>query len=159
VSFGVNLQEGRPQIEPTTKQDLAVTLELKAQDKVVCAGGADNIHRCSVRGNSSGLTGGGYGLLLWVKPVRPPSDTPGWYLQRPPSNGIDSVAGDGSWNGVAQLGTPQWPPHDGDIFDVAVSIADNDTINRLMAESGVVIRNQPVGVKVEAAHGLVLTLR
>lgn len=163
VSFGVNMQERPTQIAPKTdleiapKTDLAVSLE--AQDKVMCSRGGDNIYRCSIRGTSSGLSVGGYGLLLWVKPVRPPSDTPGWYLQRPPTNGIDGVPSNGSWNGVAQLGNSQWPPHEGDLIDVAVSIADNDTINKLMAESGVVIRNQPVGVKVDAAQGLVVTLR
>lgn len=159
VRFGVSVRSEAPQVAPGPTSGVAVSLQLKGGEQVSCPRGGDNIHRCSIKGASSGLSAGGYGLLLWVRPVRPPSDTPGWYLQRLPANGISGVQRDGSWIGVVQLGSPSWPPNEGDIFDVAVSVADNDTINKLLAESGVVIRNQPVGVNVDMAQGLVVSLR
>lgn len=159
VRFGVSVRsEAHPApAEPT--RAVTVSLELKGSEQVSCPRGGDNIHRCSIKGTSSGLSAGGYGLLLWVRPVRPASDTPGWYLQRLPANGISGVQKDGSWTGVAQLGNPSWPPNEGDTFDVAVSVADMETAKRLMAESGVVIRNEPVGVTFDTALGLVTTLK
>lgn len=160
VSFAINVRDERPQVIVTPSVSLAVSLsQPKAGGKILCSRGGDSIYRLSVKGTSSGLSAGEYGLLLWLKPVRPPSDTSGWYLQRPPGNGVDRIEADGTWIGVAQLGSSQWPPHEGDVFDLAVSVADNDTINKLMAESGVVIRNQPVGVKSDTALGVVATLK
>jgi hypothetical protein len=158
VSFGVSMQSDDPQVTTPSKATVSVSLQQKAGDQISCSRDAVNIYRCSINGTSSGLSTGGYGLLLWARPVRPPSDSPGWYLQRPPANGIDRVAADGSWIGVAQLGNAQWPPHEGDIVDLAVSIADADTMNKLMAEFGAVMRNQPVGVRTQTALGLVVTL-
>lgn len=101
---------------------------------------------------------GGFRLLLWIRPVKPPSDLPGWYLQRPPGNGI-SKGPDGTWSGVAQIGSAQYPPHDGDLVDVAVSVADSATVARLMAEGGVVVRPEPVGVASARATGVRLAFR
>jgi len=91
--------------------------------------------------------------------VNPPADRVGWYLQRPPVNGIPGVEADGSWSGVAQIGSAQYPPHEGNTVDLAVTIADNGEINKLMAEQGVVVRNQPAGVKSAMASGVILTLK
>lgn len=159
VRFGVSVRSETPPVVVAPTSAVAVSLQLKAGEQVSCPRGGDNIHRCSIKGTSSGMAAGGYGLLLWVRPVRPPSDTPGWYLQRLPANGVSTVQRDGSWTGVAQLGSPSWPPTEGDIFDLAVSVAEIETINILMAESGVVMRSQPVGVKSDTALGLVATLR
>ncbi|HEX6370814.1 MAG TPA: PASTA domain-containing protein [Longimicrobium sp.] len=97
-------------------------------------------------------------LLLWIRPVKPLSDLPGWYLQRPPGNGI-SEGPDGTWSGVAQIGSAQYPPHEGDVVDVAVSVADSATVARLMAEGGVVVRPEPVGVATARVTGVVLAFQ
>lgn len=97
-------------------------------------------------------------LLLWMRPVQPPSDLPGWYLQRPPGNGI-SAGPDGTWSGVAQIGSALYPPQEGYRVDVAVSVADSATVARLMAEAGVVVRPEPVGVASARATGVVLSFR
>lgn len=160
VSFAISVREDRSDGKTSPPSALAVTLfQPKGGEKVLCSRGGDNIYRLSVKGTSSGLSAGRYGLLLWLRPVKPPSDTPGWYLQRPPANGVNRIEGDGSWIGAAQVGNAQYPPREGDVFDLAVSLADNETINKLMAEPGVVLRNQPVGVKSDTALGVVATLR
>lgn len=144
-------------ITPTNSGAPSVSLfQPKAGEKVRCVRGDDGIYRFSVRGTSSGTNG--FRLLLWVRPVSPRSETPGWYLQRPPANGISSVEADGSWAGIAQIGNLQWPPHEGDILDLIVTIADSDSANQLMAEAGVVVRYQPVGVVSDTASNVVVTL-
>ena len=52
-----------------------------------------------------------------------------------------------------------WPPHEGDILDIAVSIADRGSIAGLMSEPGVVVRSQPVGIKFETVMGLAVTMK
>ena len=98
-------------------------------------------------------------MLLWVKPVNPPSEQPGWYLERPPGNGIVRVDSKGSWWGVAQLGNGLYSPHEGDSVGLAVSVADDTTVDKLMAEPGVVVRDYPVGVNTDIASGVVITLK
>ncbi|MEW6574278.1 MAG: hypothetical protein AB1374_11665 [Bacillota bacterium] len=36
--------------------------------------------------------------------------------------GIQAIEADGSWEGLAQIGNAQWPPHEGDLVDVAASL-------------------------------------
>lgn len=143
---------------PGAKKQVSLS-QPKAEEKVLCDRHADGVYRFSASGTSSGLSKQRHGLLLWVRPVRPPSETPGWYLQRPPVNGISEVGADGSWVGMAQIGNVQWPPHEGDLLDFAVTIADSDTINKLMTAPGVVVRSQPVGEKVSTALRVVVTLK
>jgi hypothetical protein len=161
VTFAISVREEAPQVNNTPPPSaLAVTIfQPKAGEQARCSRGADGVYKFSARGTSAGLSTGGYGLLLWVRPVNPPSDTPGWYLQRPPANGIAKVEMDGSWSGVAQLGNVQYPPHEGDVLDLAVTVADKDTVNKLLAEPGVVVRMEPVGIKSDTAPGVVATLK
>ena len=159
VVFAISERDETPKLSSNSSINLSVLLfQPKGGEKALCSRGGDNVYKFEVNGTSSGLSPNGYGLLLWMRPVRPPSETPGWYLQRPPANGIDRVEADGAWIGVAQIGNAQWPPHDGDILDIAVSIADKNTISNLMAEPGVLIRNQPVGMKIQTALGIVVTV-
>jgi hypothetical protein len=159
VSFAVGERGETPPITNPSPTTLSISLfQPKAGEKIPCSRGADGIYRLTVRGASSGLSDK-YGLLLWERPVNPPADRIGWYLQRPPVNGIAGVEADGSWSGVAQVGNAQYPPHEGNIVDLAVTIADNDEINKLMSEQGVVVRNQPVGVKSVTASGVIVILK
>jgi hypothetical protein len=159
VSFAVAERgETRPIIASSPVTISVSLFQPKAGEKITSSRGADGIYRLSVSGASSALSDK-YGLLLWVRPVNPPADRIGWYLQRPPVNGIAGVEADGSWTGVAQIGNAQYPPHEGNTVDLAVTIADNDEINKLMSEQGVVVRNQPVGVKSATASGVILILK
>ncbi len=90
--------------------------------------------------------------------MNPPADAPGWYLQRPPANGIHRIEPDGSWSGTAQVGNAQSPPHEGDKVDLTVSAADRETIEKLMSEQGVLTKDQPVGNKTDTAQGITVML-
>jgi hypothetical protein len=131
----------------------------RAGEKISCSIGADGICRITAEGTSSNVSSATHGLLLWVRPINPPSDRIGWYLQRPPSNGIPHILGDGSWSGIAQIGNAQYRPHEGDTIGLAVTIAEKYVIDRLSAELGVVVRNQPVGGKSDTVSPVTLTLR
>lgn len=60
---------------------------------------------------------------------------------------------------MAQIGNVQWPPHEGDVIDVAVSVADVDVAKELVAAPGIVFRSQPIGVAVDSAEGVIVTLQ
>ncbi len=119
----------------------------------------DGAGMVTARGTSKGMQGEAFQLLLWLRPVAPPSDVDGWYLQRPPSNGVAGVDPDGGWQGTAQIGNALWPPQEGAVIDLAVSVADRETASLLMAEAGVVVRPQPEGVATARATGVVLTFK
>jgi len=160
VSFAVSLRDDQRQGGGDPLSGLAVALfQPKSGENVRCSLGADNTYRFEVRGTSSGVSTDRLGLLLWLRPVNPSSDTPGWYLQRPPTNGVHKIESDGSWFGVSQLGNAQWPPHAGDTFDLAVTVTDNETISKLSAERGVVVRDQPIGSKSDVAQRVVVVLK
>ena len=97
--------------------------------------GADNIFRIDVEGTIDGTYNTEATLLLWIQPVNPPSDQPGWYLQRLPANGIKSVTGN-RWRGICQIGNQQWPPQNDDIIDVAATLVPTDEALRLQAKQG-----------------------
>jgi hypothetical protein len=160
VSFAISIHEEGPTTTDNPLGKLSVSLyQPKSGEKVRCFRGGDGVYRFSVSGTSSDVTAGGFELLLWLRPVNPPSDTPGWYLQRSPVNGVAGIGPDGSWTGTAQLGNSQYPPHEGDIVDLTVTIADKSTVNRLTAEPGVLVRNEPVGVKSDSATGVSVALK
>jgi hypothetical protein len=102
--------------------------------EVVVRRDADNVFRFDAEGTVEAFDPSVSLLLLWVQPVNPPSDQPGWYLQRVP-NGIRSVAAT-QWRGVGQIGNAQWPPDDGHTVDIAVSIVSNDEAERILARQG-----------------------
>jgi hypothetical protein len=160
VRFAVSIREEQLSVIGKSTDTLSLSLsEPRAGDKVRCSRGGDEVYRFSASGGSAGIAAGRYGLLLWLRPVNPPSDVPGWYLQRPPANGILKVEADGTWLGTAQVGNAQWPPQEGDIIDLAVTIADDDAIKNLMAEPGVIVKPQPVGVKTATAPSVSVTLK
>lgn len=97
--------------------------------------GADNIFRFEVEGTIQSIDLAKSALLLWVQPIQPPSDQPGWYLQRLPANGLQSISGN-TWRGVCQIGNQQYPPHDGDVVEVAASVVPTEEATRLEAKQG-----------------------
>lgn len=127
-----------------------------------CAGGgvqcirdAAGVYHFSVRGTSTSLSSAGNSqLLLWVRPVNPPAERAGWYLQQAP-DGLQVVHGDGSWEGRCQIGSAAWPPHQGDTIDLAVTVVDQQTANNLMAGSVAVVQTVlPQSIAVEEARGI-----
>ena len=102
------------------------------------------IYRCSVTGQVVALAGGEE-LLLWVRPIQPPSERAGWYLQRRPFNGVETIAPEGTWAGTIQIGNADFPPHDGDLLDVAVTVVSREAAEELRQRPEVVVELQPVG--------------
>lgn len=121
-----------------------------------CTVDAGSLYKCIVSGTVTNLTSG-QRLLLWVRPVQPPSESEGWYLQRRPNGLIEQSAG--SWRGQLQVGSRDFPPRDGDVIDVAVSLADGATADRLMQRSGVVIEREPVGGTIGRSDNVRLRIR
>jgi len=157
-AVAVSTPSSKPSIERTVMTKNSVSLfRPKSRERVHCIRYADGVYRFSVVGTASGLPDKAR-LLLWVRPVKPPSETPGWYLQRLPVNGIGEVKIDGSWQGIAQIGNVQWPPHEGDVVDVAVTIVDAETANGLLAEPGVVTRVNLPGIASDIASAVVVKL-
>lgn len=147
---GGQATDGRP-------GSIRLTLDApKAGAKVAAARGSDGLVRFTVRGSAQDVPRN-VRLLLWVRPVRPAGD--GWYLQRPPLNGIADVDPGSAWAGTAQIGSAQWPPRNGDEVDIAVTAVDRRDAARLFTEEGVVLRRQPIGTTAAAASGIVIAVR
>jgi hypothetical protein len=141
-----------------TRQGAGETASLSQPRKdgqLDCAPDAGTIYRCTVSGTATSIAAG-HELLLWVRPVQPPSESEGWYLQRRP-NGVLNRSGS-SWNGKVQIGSRDYPPHDGDIVDIAVSIADKAELDRLMREAGTVIKPDPSGAPVMKSENVRLRI-
>ena len=125
----------------------------KTAETVRCHLGADRIYRFSVTGVLSSVADGQV-PLLWVMPSSPKSETRGWYLQRGP-NGIkafDTVSG--KFDGIGQIGNPQWPAHDGDTLAIAVTAVDSALAEELLSEGGVVVRRNLPGSGFEIAQNV-----
>ncbi len=162
VTFGVGVsQQAAPATsgQGTSSPPASVAFFApRSGQRVTFTRGGDGLYRCSVKGSVSAM-GNGVRLLLWVKPVEPPSDRYGmWYLQRS-GNGVTSIPGDGTWEGVAQLGNSQYPPKQGYTFDLAVSIVDDATAGQLLADSSEETRDHPVGLQAVVASNLIVKLK
>jgi hypothetical protein len=163
VSFGVATSSGGvvggkpPAGGRTGTAPTASFFEPKEGSTVAFTRSGDGLYRCSASGISSGLNHD-FQLLLWLRPVNPPSDQFGvWYLQR--SGNGTSIEPDGTWHGVAQLGNAQYPPQNGYTFELAISVADAATATPLLNEPGVVTRNQPIGAQSMIVSNLTVRLR
>lgn len=143
---------------PSEQQQVKATISLSIPRKdgqLDCAPDAGAIFRCSVAGGVTGLSQS-QRLLLWMRPVQPPSESEGWYLQRRP-NGIASQSGS-SWDGKIQIGNRDFPPQNGDIVDVAASIAEAPVADKLMKAPGVAIEPEPVGVAIAKSDNVRLRI-
>ncbi|MBL7127995.1 MAG: hypothetical protein ISS16_03320 [Ignavibacteria bacterium] len=116
----------------------------------------NGIYTFECRGISTNLSNDNHKLLLWIKPVNPPSESSGWYLQRYP-NGIHNIYDDGSWEGKGQLGNIDWPPHEGDIFDCAVSVVHIETADELI-NSPQITWESPVGIRIDRSNNVIVML-
>jgi len=161
VRFGVAVS-GQPAVtlppEPAVGKASVSLFRPKGGESVKCTRFPDGTYHFSALGKVSVLLPN-MRLLLWIRPVKPPSETAGWYLQRPPINGIHQVNQDGSWEGTAQIGNAMWPPHTGDILDVAVTIAPENQVQQLLATPGVVTSVSLPGISSDIALGVRVEVR
>ena len=111
-------------------------LHPKNAETIRCQLHPDNTYRFSVSGISKGISKYET-VLLWVQPVNPQSETPGWYLQRG-FNGIRKFEPTGEFQGIGEIGNRQFPPRAGDTMNVAVMVLDIRVAERLLSERGVV---------------------
>jgi hypothetical protein len=126
------------QTDDTGGSTAAVALSIfspRAGGEIVPSRGADNVFRFDVEGTIEGVDLAKSSLLLWFQPIQPPSDQPGWYLQRLPANGIRSISGS-KWRGVCQIGNQQYPPHSGDLVEIAASVVPAEEAIRLESRQG-----------------------
>jgi hypothetical protein len=136
---------------------LTVTLSSpKSHNRINCGRTPEGIYKCPVKGTSKSLSRGNFQLLLWVRPVRPAGD--GWYLQKGVMNGIHSVGSDGNWEGIAQVGNLEYPPHEGDRIEIAVSVATSEEVRRLLGSEGVVVRGTVSGKATDTAKNVTMHL-
>ena len=105
----------------------------KSRKKVDCSRRPDGLYRCPISGKSQGVAPGVFQLLVWVNPVQPAGD--GWYLQRGPSNGIRGIEKDGEWAGLIQVGSIQYPPHENDVIEIAVTVVKTEEARQLASAS------------------------
>jgi hypothetical protein len=135
VSTSSAVDTGKQDSDVSTESAVVSIFSPKNGGDVVPTRGADNIFRFDVEGTIEHFDPTKSSLLLWVQPIMPPSDQPGWYLQRLPANGIVSVSGN-SWRGRCQIGNQQFPPHEGDVLEVTASVVQNQEAMRLQARQG-----------------------
>lgn len=153
-------QDGLPDFRESQSANPVAKVSLfkpKSHDRCVFTMGSDGMFRCAVEGTVKDFSDPGLRLLLWLRPVNPPAD--GWYLQRPPLNGVSTIEAGGRWHGVAQIGSVQWPPHERDVVDISVTIVDAKTAQNLLSQPGVVVRGQPVGIASDIASSVIVTLK
>ncbi len=74
-------------------------------------------------------------VLLWVEPVMPASETPGYYIQRgvagvtrQPHPGAASI-----WQGTIQIGNAQFPPCRGHTLNVIVTVDEASAARDLLS--------------------------
>lgn len=141
-----------------TSTELSVSLTSpRPNGTIECSRHSDGLYRCSVSGVARLGARDDVQLLLWMKPLRPAGD--GWYLQRGKVNGIQGVARGGTWNALAQLGNAEWPPAEGHVVAVAVTIAPRADAMKLLSAEGVVVRSAPAGDHTDEATNVTVHLR
>jgi hypothetical protein len=74
-------------------------------------------------------------------------------------NGVHTIENDGKWEGVIQIGNVEYPPHEGDIVEIAVSIVNSDEAHKLLSADGVVVRGGPAGKVYDKAIDATVHLR
>lgn len=148
-------------LQPITAQSLATArasiANAKSGASVPCAKSGAGLYKCEFRGTSQGVDPKKSRLLLWLKPTKPAGEG-GFYLQRNP-NGVSDTSPSGNWTGLAQLGNESYPPHNGDTFEIALSLVTADEAERLANQTGVVMKLQPDGQLMAIAQDLRVTLK
>jgi len=135
VSSPTSLPGDQTQSDGGPNSNLVTIFTPRDGSEVTPKRGADNIFRFEVQGTIEAVDLAKSQVLLWLQPIEPPSEQPGWYLQRLPDEGVRSVSGN-TWRGVCRIGSEQWPPHDGDVVDVVSTVVAGDEAQRLLARQG-----------------------
>ena len=142
---------------PDSNQNVSIFQPKSGENFYITKSGI-GLYTGEVRGTFAGLKKDRDFLLLWIRPIDPPSDKSGWYLQRHP-NGIRGLKEDGSWIGSVQVGNTSWPPKEGDIIDIAVSVVDKTAYQSFMAQGGEAISQEPAGSIVDKASEVVIKIK
>lgn len=99
-----------------------------SQIRTQFSGGAGTF---SIEGTASDIYGSEMKLMLFVSP-KTPTDL-GWYPQVSPL-GVADMRPDGRWTANAQLGSREYPPSDGDTFDLAVLALTSDEEREILEQ-------------------------
>lgn len=91
--------------------------------------------------------------LLWIRGVDPA--TPEWYIQKYPF-GLSKSPEKDFWFGHAQIGNPEYPPLDGNVFDFAITIIDKAESNKLMTDPGEFASPNPIGHSITIAKNVTM---
>jgi len=156
VEYAISVSHDVPQLPPPDSSKSVTIFKPKPNEQFSLSKSGNDIYTGEVSGISSGIKRNE--ILLWIKPVNPASDRSGWYLQRHP-HGISGFMKNGTWLGRAQIGNADWPPHNGDILDIAVSVVDQSTYADLMGRKGVVMSPEPVGNIVEKSTDVIVSIK
>ena len=154
----VNAATQQQNLASRTGMEPSVSLTRPRSNSTIdCSRHSDGLYRCSVSGTAQLGAHDDVQLLLWMKPLRPAGD--GWYLQRGKINGIQSIGRGGAWNALAQLGNAEWPPAEGHVVAVAVTIAPRADAVKLLSAEGVVVRSALTGMYTDEVTNVSVHLR
>jgi|WetSurMetagenome_2_1015567.scaffolds.fasta_scaffold68432_2 hypothetical protein len=141
---------------PSTTQSVSISSPKSNENVKLTSDSDGSVYKFPINGISSGVSNSNSELLLWIRSINPPVE--GWYLQQGSFYGVQTINENGAWTGIAQVGSPQYPPHTGDRFDLAVTIADSGTINRLKEQKGVVVEESLFRMPSDVATNLKVEL-
>ena len=111
----------------------AITLDLKSGDVIICSS-TGNGATCAINGTAQVPSGAQ--VLLWVKPVNPGSNIPGYYIQLSPLGVTQQPqAGASTWDGMIQIGDHDFPPCPGNTFNLIATLDDASTAATLIGQS------------------------
>jgi len=159
VSFSVSIKPSLPPPTPDSIPESFSFLKPIDNGKAFCRCSSDGICTISVSGISTILPKSKNGLLIWIKPIKPSSESNEWYLQRPPQSGKANMQSDGSWTGTGQIGNRQYPPKEGDIINIAITCANLKVIDSLMNARDVVVCAEPIGMGKIIHENVILTFK
>lgn len=135
-------------VPPTATPAPLSLLEPRAGQEIRCPQGAD----CAVivKGTLTSPPPPEAELVIWWRP-----STGGivWFPQL--LDGL-RVEEDGSWSASVRIGNDSYVPKDGDTVDLAATVADRDTIKRLLPRTKTVFRYHPEGDRGALVNGLVI---
>jgi len=147
-------------VRPRTKVTFRVKDEgVNSLDDPRTNGEADCIMRsegfCMITAEGRGsalVSSGKLVLLLWAK-----SRESGWYLQSPSSAQPELFRPDGTWTQQAQIGNSRYPPSEGELVDLTLTVISSAGAKRLDRRRGEAFQ-QPEGWPVTAAERVSIRL-
>lgn len=125
-------QQDGPEEESQTPAPIQLNISSPQGGASVASASSEGAGIFSVKGDALGVYGTEMTLMIFVSPEHPASD--GWYPQGSPQ-GEPDLRPDGSWKAEAQLGSEEYPPIDGAIFDLAVLALTSEEVAEVDEQS------------------------